>query len=178
MKIYSKKGDKGKTSLIGGKVVDKHNLSVDAYGTIDELNSFTGLLKDYIKDDKITVVLNNIQLKLFSIGSLLASAENQNMPEKVNIEKKDVEDIESNIDNMNDQLPKLKNFIMPGGHKVSSYCHVCRSICRRAERRISELNNNYKINPYILSYINRLSDFFFVLSRHIKHSDNIEETHW
>ena len=88
MKIYSKKGDKGKTSLIGGKVVDKHNLSVDAYGTIDELNSFTGLLKDYIKDDKITVVLNNIQLKLFSIGSLLASAENQNMPEKVNIEKK------------------------------------------------------------------------------------------
>ena len=142
MKIYSKKGDKGKTSLIGGKVVDKHNLSVDAYGTIDELNSFTGLLKDYIKDDKITVVLNNIQLKLFSIGSLLASAENQNMPEKVNIEKKDVEDIESNIDNMNDQLPKLKNFIIPGGHKVSSYCHVCRSICRRAERRISELNNN------------------------------------
>ena len=142
MKIYSKKGDKGKTSVIGGKVVDKHNLSVDAYGTIDELNSFTGLLKDYIKDDKITVVLNNIQLKLFSIGSLLASAENQNMPEKVNIEKKDVEDIESNIDNMNDQLPKLKNFIIPGGHKVSSYCHVCRSICRRAERRISELNNN------------------------------------
>ena len=97
MKIYSKKGDKGKTSLIGGKVVDKHNLSVDAYGTIDELNSFLGLLKDYIKDDKITTVLNNIQLKLFSIGSLLASAENQNMSEKVNIGKKDVENIESNI---------------------------------------------------------------------------------
>ena len=131
MKIYSKKGDKGKTSLIGGKVVDKHNLCVDAYGTIDELNSFLGLLKDYIKDDKMTIVLNNIQLKLFSIGSLLASAESQNMSKKVNIGKKDVENIESNIDNMNDQLPELKNFIIPGGHKVSSYCHVCRSICRR-----------------------------------------------
>ena len=93
MKIYSKKGDKGKTSLIGGKVVDKHNLSVDAYGTIDELNSFLGLLKDYINDDKITFVLNNIQLKLFSIGSLLASVENQNMSEKVNIVKEDVENL-------------------------------------------------------------------------------------
>ena len=94
MKIYSKKGDKGKTSLIGGKVVDKHNLSVDAYGTIDELNSFLGLLKDYINDDKITFVLNNIQLKLFSIGSLLASVENQNMSEKVNIGEKDVKGID------------------------------------------------------------------------------------
>ena len=178
MKIYSKKGDKGKTSLIGGKIVDKHNLSVDAYGTIDELNSFIGLLKDYVEDKKIKMVLHNIQLKLFSVGSILASAGDNNFSEKVSIEKKDIEDIESNIDNMNDHLPKLKNFIIPGGHKISSYCHVCRSICRRAERRISELNNLYKINPYILSYINRLSDFFFVLSRHIKHSDNIEETYW
>lgn len=94
------------------------------------------------------------------------------------IEKKDVEYIEFEIDKLNEYLPDLKNFIIPGGHKVSSYCHVCRSICRRAERRISELNNLYKINPYILSYVNRLSDFFFVLSRHIKHSDNIEESYW
>ena len=178
MKIYSKKGDKGKTSLIGGKIVDKHNLSVDAYGTIDELNSFIGLLKDYVEDKKIKEVLHNIQLKLFSVGSILASAGDNNFSEKVSIEKKDIEDIESNIDNMNEHLPKLKNFIIPGGHKISSYCHVCRSICRRAERRISELNNLYNINPYILSYINRLSDFFFVLSRHIKHSDNVEETYW
>ena len=178
MKIYSKKGDKGKTSLIGGKIVDKHNLSVVAYGTIDELNSFIGLLKDYVEDKKINEVLHNIQLKLFSVGSILASAGDNNFSEKVSIEKKDIEDIESNIDNMNNQLPDLKNFIIPGGHKISSYCHVCRSICRRAERKISELNNLYQINPYILSYINRLSDFFFVLSRHIKHSDNIEETHW
>ena len=178
MKIYSKKGDKGKTSLIGGKIVDKHNLSVDAYGTIDELNSFIGLLKDYVEDKKINEVLHNIQLKLFSVGSILASAGDNNFSEKVSIEKKDIEDIESNIDNMNNQLPDLKNFIIPGGHKISSYCHVCRSICRRAERRISELNNLHKINPYILSYVNRLSDFFFVLSRHIKHSDNVKETYW
>ncbi len=178
MKIYSKKGDKGKTSLIGGKIVDKHNLSVDAYGTVDELNSFIGLLKDYVEDKKINEVLHNIQLKLFSIGSILASAGDNNFSEKVSLEKKDIEDIESNIDNMNNQLPDLKNFIIPGGHKISSYCHVCRSICRRAERKISELNNNYQINPYILSYVNRLSDFFFVLSRHIKNSDNIEETYW
>ena len=178
MKIYSKKGDKGKTSLIGGKIVDKHNLSVDAYGTVDELNSFIGLLKDYVEDKKINEVLHNIQLKLFSIGSILASAGDNNFSEKVSLEKKDIEDIDSNIDNMNNQLPDLKNFIIPGGHKISSYCHVCRSICRRAERKISELNNNYQINPYILSYVNRLSDFFFVLSRHIKNSDNIEETYW
>jgi len=178
MKIYSKKGDRGKTSLIGGKIVDKHNLSVDAYGTVDELNSFIGLLKDYVEDKKIKEVLHNIQLKLFSVGSILASGGDNNFSEKVSIKKKDTEDIESYIDNINNQLPELKNFIIPGGHKISSYCHVCRSICRRAERRISELNNLYKINPYILSYVNRLSDFFFVLSRHIKHSDNIEETCW
>ena len=178
MKIYTRKGDSGHTSLINGKIVDKHNTTVDAYGTIDELNSFIGLLKDYVEDKKINEILHIIQLKLFSIGSILASAGDKNFSEKVNIEKKDVEEIESNIDNMNNQLPELKNFIIPGGHKISSYCHVCRSICRRAERRISELNNHYKINPYILSYINRLSDFFFVLSRHINYSDNIEENYW
>ena len=178
MKIYTRKGDTGHTSLTGGKIVDKHHTAVDAYGSIDELNSFIGLLKDYIEDKKIQEVLHDIQLKLFSIGSILASDEDINFSEKVNIGVNDVEGIELNIDNMNDQLPELKNFIIPGGNKVSSYCHVCRSICRRAERRISELNNLYKINPYILPYINRLSDFFFVLSRHIKHSDNIKESYW
>ena len=94
------------------------------------------------------------------------------------MKKKDVENIESNIDNLNSKLPELKNFIIPGGHKTSSYCHVCRSICRRAERRISELNNHRKINPNILSYTNRLSDFFFVLSRYLKYSENIKDAYW
>ena len=178
MKIYTKKGDSGHTSLIDGQIVNKHNLSVDAYGTVDELNSFLGLLKDYIKDEIIKDILNNIQPKLFSIGSILASGKNQNMLEKVKIEKKDVKYIEFHIDSMNNELPELKNFIIPGGHKISSYSHVCRSICRRAERRISELNNEQSVDPNILSYINRLSDFFFVLSRYLMYSDKIEETRW
>ena len=178
MKIYTKKGDSGHTSLIDGQIVNKHNLSVDAYGTVDELNSFLGLLKDYIKDETIKDILNNIQPKLFSIGSILASGKNQDMLEKVKIEKKDVKYIEFHIDSMNNELPELKNFIIPGGHKISSYSHVCRSICRRAERRISELNNEQSVDPIILSYINRLSDFFFVLSRYLMYSDKIEETRW
>ena len=178
MKIYTKKGDSGHTSLIDGQIVNKHNLSVDAYGTIDELNSFLGLLKDYIKDETIKDILNNIQPKLFSIGSILASGKNQDILEKVKIEKKDVKYIEFHIDSMNNELPELKNFIIPGGHKISSYSHVCRSICRRAERRISELNNEQSVDPNILSYINRLSDFFFVLSRYLMYSDKIEETRW
>ena len=178
MKIYTKKGDSGYTLLIDGKIVYKHNLSVAAYGTIDELNSFLGLLKDYIEDEKIKDVLNNIQLKLFSIGSILASGENQNISEKVKIEKKDVEYIELEIDRLNEYLPELKNFIIPGGHKISSYSHVCRSICRRAERKISELNKNSSVDPNILAYVNRLSDFFFVLSRFLKHSDNVSESYW
>ena len=178
MKIYTRKGDSGYTSLIDGEIVYKHNLSVAAYGTIDELNSFLGLLKDYIDDEKIKDVLNNIQLKLFSIGSILASGENQNISEKVKIEKKDVEYIELEIDRLNEYLPELKNFIIPGGHKTSSYSHVCRSICRRAERKISELNKNSSVDPNILAYVNRLSDFFFVLSRFLKYSDNVSESHW
>lgn len=178
MKIYTRKGDSGYTSLIDGDIVNKHNLSVDAYGTIDELNSFLGLLKDYIKDDKIKDILNKIQIKLFSIGSILASGKNKNISEKVKIEKKDVEYIELEIDRLNKDLPELKNFVIPGGHKTSSYSHVCRSICRRAERKISELNNKSSVDSNILAYVNRLSDFFFVLSRFLKYSDNVSESHW
>ena len=178
MKIYTRKGDSGHTSLIDGDTVNKHNLSVDAYGTIDELNSFLGLLKDYIKDDKIKDILNKIQIKLFSIGSILASGKNKNISEKVKIEKKDVEYIELEIDRLNKDLPELKNFVIPGGHKTSSYSHVCRSICRRAERKISELNNKSSVDSNILAYVNRLSDFFFVLSRFLKYSDNVSESHW
>jgi len=178
MKIYTRKGDSGQTSLIDGDIVNKHNLSVDAYGSIDELNSFLGLLKDYIKDDKIKDILNKIQIKLFSIGSILASGKNKNISEKVKIEKKDVEYIELEIDRLNKDLPELKNFVIPGGHKTSSYSHVCRSICRRAERKISELNNKSSVDSNILAYVNRLSDFFFVLSRFLKYSDNVSESHW
>ena len=178
MKIYTKKGDKGYTSLMDGQIVKKHNLFVNAYGTIDELNAFLGLLKDYLEDDKIKEVLNNIQLKLFSIGSVLASGGNKKISRKVKIEKEDILEIELQIDKLNKNLPELKNFIIPGGHKTSSFCHVCRVICRRAERGISELNQNSSIDSNILAYMNRLSDFFFVLSRFIKHSDKVEDSLW
>lgn len=178
MKIYTKKGDKGHTSLMDGEIVKKHNLSVDAYGTIDELNSFIGLLKDYLIDNKIKVILNNIQLNLFSIGSILAAGKNKIKSSKVKIDKKDVLDLESHIDKLNEDLPELKNFIIPGGLKTSSYSHVCRSICRRAERKISELNKDVSVDSNILAYINRLSDFFFILSRHLKHSEGISESNW
>lgn len=178
MKIYTKKGDKGHTSLMDGEIVKKHNLSVDAYGTIDELNSFIGLLKDYLIDNKIKVILNNIQLNLFSIGSILAAGKNNIKSSKVKIDKKDVIDLESHIDKLNKDLPELKNFIIPGGLKTSSYSHVCRSICRRAERKISELNKDISVDSNILAYVNRLSDFFFILSRHLKHSEGISESNW
>ena len=178
MKIYTKKGDKGHTSLMDGEIVKKHNLSVDAYGTIDELNSFIGLLKDYLIDNKIKAILNNIQLNLFSIGSILAAGKNNIKSSKVKIDKKDVLDLESHIDKLNEDLPELKNFIIPGGLKTSSYSHVCRSICRRAERKISELNKDISVDSNILAYINRLSDFFFILSRHLKHSEGISESNW
>lgn len=178
MKIYTKKGDKGHTSLMDGEIVKKHNLSVDAYGTIDELNSFIGLLKDYLIDNKIKVILNNIQLNLFSIGSILAAGKNNIKSSKVKIDKKDVLDLESHIDKLNEDLPELKNFIIPGGLKTSSYSHVCRSICRRAERKISELNKDISVDSNILAYVNRLSDFFFILSRHLKHSEGISESNW
>lgn len=178
MKIYTKKGDKGHTSLMDGEIVKKHNLSVDAYGTIDELNSFIGLLKDYLRDDKIKIILNNVQLNLFSIGSILAAGKNNIKSSKVKIDKKDVLDLESHIDKLNEDLPELKNFIIPGGLKTSSYSHVCRSICRRAERKISELNKDISVDSNILAYVNRLSDFFFILSRHLKHSEGISESNW
>jgi len=178
MKIYTKKGDKGHTSLMDGEIVKKHNLSVDAYGTIDELNSFIGLLKDYLIDNKIKVILNNIQLNLFSIGSILAAGKNKIKSSKVKIDTKDVLDLESHIDKLNEDLPELKNFIIPGGLKTSSYSHVCRSICRRAERKISELNKDISVDSNILAYVNRLSDFFFILSRHLKHSEGISESNW
>ena len=179
MKIYSRKGDKGDTSLFNGKIVKKYNLRVDAYGTIDELNSFIGLLKDYIEDEKIKDLLNTIQIKLFSIGSFLSAISKEGeLSNKVKIENIDIENIESEIDNFNKDLPKLKNFIIPGGHKPSSYSHVCRSICRRAERKISEINDESKINPLILPYVNRLSDLFFVLSRYLSFNDNANESYW
>ena len=181
MKIYTKNGDKGKTSLIGGRKVSKHDLQVEAYGSIDELNSFMGLLKDYSKNDEINQVLFKVQLKLFTIGSILAqenTSPNSVILEKLNISAKDTNFIESQIDKLEKKLPKLSKFIIPGGHKLVSYCHVSRSICRRAERKITKLSDSVKLDSNILPYINRLSDFLFVLSRYFSKELDIKESYW
>ena len=181
MKIYTKNGDRGKTSLIGGKKVSKHDLQVEAYGSIDELNSFMGLLKDYSKNDELNQVLFKVQLKLFTIGSILAqenTSTNSVILEKLNISAKDTNFIESQIDKLEKKLPKLSKFIIPGGHKLVSYCHVSRSVCRRAERKITKLSDSVKLDSNILPYINRLSDFLFVLSRYFSKELDIEESYW
>ena len=181
MKIYTKNGDRGKTSLIGGKKVSKHDLQVEAYGSVDELNSFMGLVKDYSKNDEINQVLFKVQLKLFTIGSILAqenTSTNSVILEKLNISAKDTNFIESQIDKLEKKLPKLSKFIIPGGDKLVSYCHVSRSICRRAERKITKLSDSVKLDSNILPYINRLSDFLFVLSRYFSKELDIEESYW
>jgi cob(I)alamin adenosyltransferase len=177
MKIYTKKGDSGETSLIGGLRVKKSSNRIHAYGTVDELNSMIGLLRDNLNDEKIINQLLFIQDRLFTLGSLLASAPNAKMklPE---IKLEDIELLEKSMDEMDGILPELKSFILPGGHISVSYCHLARTICRRAERWVIKVSENEVINPIITAYLNRLSDYFFVLSRKISADNNALETPW
>jgi cob(I)alamin adenosyltransferase len=177
MKIYTKSGDNGTTSLLGGQRVPKFDLRIEAYGTIDEFNSFVGVLHDMIEDLEIKKQLIVIQNKLFNIGSILACSNEDNfkLPQ---ILTEDVEMVERNIDEMNEVLPELKNFILPSGHIIVSHCHLCRTICRRAERRVVELSENAPSSNLIIIYLNRLSDYFFVLSRYLGKNMGISETIW
>ncbi len=177
MKIYTKKGDTGTTSLIGGTKVAKFHYRIDAYGSIDELNGFIGLIRDYIEDEHISSFLYQTQNNLFVIGSILASDGKSQMklPE---INEDHVDQMEKEIDRVEQELPPLQNFILPGGHPVVSYCHVGRSVCRRAERKTVQLNENERVNPLIITYLNRLSDYFFVLARKMAKDLNVEEVPW
>ena len=179
MKVYTKTGDKGKTSLIGGKRVAKDEIQIEAYGTVDELNSNLGLLRDHCtsEDDKSFIL--NIQENLFIIGSLLAidySIKKENNPIKFSSKKTDL--IEKEIDKISSTLPEMTNFIIPGGHITVSICHIARSICRRAERKCVKFSKDYEINQDIIIYINRLSDYLFTLSRKISLDTNTKETKW
>ena len=176
-KIYTKTGDKGDTSLFGGKRLPKSHIRIDSYGTVDELNSHIGLVRDVIEDEKIRTVLKEVQDRLFTIGSNLASDPDKNMTTPDVIET-DVELLEKEIDRMNENLPPLKNFILPGGHQNVSYCHVARCVCRRAERLVVALNMDDKVEPIIIHYLNRLSDYLFVLSRQIGFDLGVEEVPW
>jgi len=178
MKIYTKKGDDGSTALFGGRRVMKHELRIEAYGSVDELNSFLGLLSDQKELEDFRIEITAIQERLFTLGSALAAD-----PEKSNLKKPDLPDadiaiLELKMDEMEEQLPPLKNFILPGGHPAVSLCHVCRAVCRRAERRASELASRESVDPVILRYLNRLSDYLFVLSRLLAKRTGAEERPW
>lgn len=177
-KIYTKTGDKGETSLFGGKRLLKNHIRIEAYGTVDELNAFIGLLRDGLhKDHGQLGLLTGIQKRLFTIGSNLASDPDKEMITP-DIFPADIELLEKAMDDMDAQVPALKHFLLPGGHTLISYCHLCRTICRRAERRIIELGQKADVELIIVRYVNRLSDYFFLLGRLIAHELQAEEIKW
>ncbi len=185
MKIYTKTGDKGTTALFGGTRVPKHHIRIDSYGTVDELNSHIGLIRDQDIDELSKNVLINIQDKLFTVGAVLATD-----PEKAilksgkkrldipTIAKEDIELLEKEMDRMNESLPPMTHFVLPGGHQTVSFCHIARCVCRRAERLATAL---YEIAPFeetTLQYLNRLSDYLFVLARKLSHDLKADEIKW
>ncbi len=179
-KIYTKTGDLGKTSLIGGTKVPKSHLRIESYGTIDELNSYIGLVSDLISDSNSKIILKEIQDRLFTVGSSLACDPDKEPLMKIpDLKEKDVELLEKEIDKMNEVLPAMKSFILPGGHPAVSTTHVARCVCRRAERLcVNMQEHELFVEPLVIKYINRLSDYLFVLSRHIGHLLNVEEIPW
>ena len=164
--IYTKTGDKGKTSLVGGKRVDKTHIRLDAYGTVDELNSFVGLLVCGLMDTELKDFLLFIQNKLFVVGSYLATETDANTEKSaVIINESDIDALETMMDKMDTELPKLMRFILPGGSESAARAHICRTVCRRAERNVYKVADQYPIHEMILVFLNRLSDFFFLTAR-------------
>lgn len=177
--VYTKTGDAGTTALIGGSRVPKTHARLEAYGTVDELNSFIGLLATYVASEADRQFLLGIQNKLFSVGSYLATDQQRTDVRQASvISAADVELVEEQIDAIDSQLPPLRAFVIPGGSRASSVCHVCRTVCRRAERRILSMAEDYPISSELLSYVNRLSDYFFVLSRKLNLDADKEEIFW
>ena len=179
MKIYTKTGDKGQTSLIGGTRVPKHHVRIEAYGTIDELNSYIGLIRDVAEEkNAANKTLLEIQDRLFTIGSSLASDPEKSRMKIPDLKQEDILLLEKEIDLMNEILPELKSFILPGGYIANSYCHIARCVCRRSERLITHLSETEWVDEKIIPYINRLSDYLFVLSRKLSHDNNAKEIPW
>lgn len=176
-KIYTKTGDDGTTGLFGGARLPKHHIRIEAYGTVDELNSVIGWLMTFIREKDSYDLLLNIQSRLFTVGSNLASDPDKEMitPDLVD---NDIEALEKAIDAMQSDLPELKHFILPGGSASVSAAHLARTVCRRAERRCVALALDSAVEPYIILYLNRMSDYFFVLARWLGHQEGIEEIKW
>lgn len=185
MKIYTKTGDQGKTSLFGGTRVPKHHIRIESYGTVDELNSYLGLIRDQQIDQTYKTFLADIQHDLFTVGAILATPHENEMLKngqpRLNIqriEEKDIEKLEHAMDAMNESLPPMTNFVLPGGHTTVSYCHIARCVCRRAERLAVHLNEIDPIDERVLQYLNRLSDYLFVLARKLTFDLQAEEVKW
>jgi len=178
MKIYTKTGDKGQTSLIGGTRVPKYHLRIDAYGTVDELNSYIGLIMCQAIDPHHQMLLKEIQDRLFTVGADLAADPEKSRMKIPDLHESDVSLLESEMDAMNEVLPPLKHFVLPGGNNAVAYCHIARCVCRRAERLTVELAENSAVNERITVYLNRLSDYLFVLARKLTMDFNVEENIW
>lgn len=178
MKVYTKTGDKGQTSLIGGTRVPKHHIRIETYGTVDELNSHIGLIRDQQIDEQSRKILIEIQDRLFTIGSSLASDPERSKMKIPDLKEEDVTLLEQEMDRMNETLPEMRSFVLPGGHTIVSYCHIARCVCRRAERLTIHLSENSFVAGLVIKYLNRLSDYLFVLSRKLTHDLNAEEIPW
>ncbi len=177
MKVYTKKGDKGETSLLGGTRISKSHLQIEAYGTVDELNSFISLLPFYVKNPELLKLLEEVQNYLFLIGSYLAMSETSKfkLPE---LKEEYITRLENSIDEMEKELEPLKNFVLPGGTPGNSYAHIARTVCRRAERKCVALSEIRSLDPLIVAYLNRLSDWLFVLARYISKQEGAPEKIW
>jgi cob(I)alamin adenosyltransferase len=185
MKVYTKTGDKGTTALFGGTRVAKHHIRIESYGTVDELNSHIGLIRDQEIDARSQEILIHIQDKLFTVGAILATDPEKAMlksgKERLNIpkiESADIELLETEMDQMDASLPPMTHFVLPGGHTTVSYCHIARCVCRRAERLATLLHESEPTDEHVLMYLNRLSDYLFVLARKLSKDLQANEIKW
>jgi cob(I)alamin adenosyltransferase len=185
MKIYTKTGDSGTTALFGGTRVSKHHIRIESYGTVDELNSHIGLIRDQDINLSYKEVLIEVQDRLFTVGAVLATPpekeklkNGQARLQNLGIIPSDVEYLENQIDQMEEALPQMTHFVLPGGHTTVSYCHIARCVCRRAERLAVHLNDIEPTDEMVITYLNRLSDYLFVLARKLSFDLNADEVKW
>jgi cob(I)alamin adenosyltransferase len=177
--VYTKTGDKGHTSLIGGTRVEKHHFRLEAYGTVDELNAHIGVIRSYEIDQSSIEALVRIQNQLFTIGSYLATDESvSDLRKRLKTDDQEIEFMESEMDRLENALPPLRNFVLPGGHPALAHCHVARTVCRRAERRVNAMAAEVIVDEWVIRYLNRLSDYLFVLSRHLSNYFKVDEIPW
>lgn len=185
MKVYTKTGDTGTTALFGGTRVPKHHIRIESYGTVDELNSHIGLIRDQDINIHYKKILIQVQDRLFTVGAILATPPEKEILKsgkpRLNIPRiieGDIELLENEIDDMEQSLPQMTHFVLPGGHTIVSYCHIARCVCRRAERLSVHLNDMEPTDVLVIKYLNRLSDYLFVLARKLSHDLNAEEVKW